>query len=146
MIKENDSDDSNSDDNNYSINNSHNNDYSNEEEKIRMKISRVIHQKKIKMKKIDKGEDKSVSPFNGKENKNNENGIYSNGGLRICIPIDENLDDLDFKESNNNSQIKPSKNNKNSNKNDFKNTNNDKFLEKKERKIITIKILLEKIL
>lgn len=93
------------------------------------------------MKKIDKGEDKSVSPFNGKENKNNENGIYSNGGLRICIPIDENLDDLDFKESNNNSQIKPSKNNKNSNKNDFKNTNNDKFLEKKERKIITIKIL-----
>ena len=134
MIKENDSDDSNSDDNNYSINNSHNNDYSNEEEKNKNENIESNSSKKNKNeKKIDKGEDKSVSPFNGKENKNNENGIYSNGGLRICIPIDENLDDLDFKESNNNSQIKPSKNNKNSNKNDFKNTNNDKFLEKKRK-------------
>ena len=134
MIKENDSDDSNSDDNNYSINNSHNNDYSNEEEKNKNEIIESNSSKENKNeKKIDKGEDKSVSPFNGKENKNNENGIYSNGGLRICIPIDENLDDLDFKESNNNSQIKPSKNNKNSNKNDFKNTNNDKFLEKKRK-------------
>ena len=134
MIKENDSDDSNSDDNNYSINNSHNNDYSNEEEKNKNENIESNSSKENKNeKKIDKGEDKSVSPFNGKENKNNENGIYSNGGLRICIPIDENLDDLDFKESNNNSQIKPSKNNKNSNKNDFKNTNNDKFLEKKRK-------------
>ena len=134
MIKENDSDDSNSDDNNYSINNSHNNDYSNEEEKNKNDNIESNSSKENKNeKKIDKGEDKSVSPFNGKENKNNENGIYSNGGLRICIPIDENLDDLDFKESNNNSQIKPSKNNKNSNKNDFKNTNNDKFLEKKRK-------------
>ena len=129
MIKENDSDD-----NNYSINNSHNNDYSNEEEKNKNENIESNSSKENKNeKKIDKGEDKSVSPFNGKENKNNENGIYSNGGLRICIPIDENLDDLDFKESNNNSQIKPSKNNKNSNKNDFKNTNNDKFLEKKRK-------------
>ena len=134
MIKENDSDDSNSDDNNYSINNSHNNDYSNEEEKNKNENIESNSSKENKNeKKIDKGEDKSVSPFNGKENKNNENGIYSNGGLRICIPIDENLDDLDFKESNNNSQIKPSKNNKNSNKNDFKNINNDKFLEKKRK-------------
>ena len=134
MIKENDSDDSNSDDNNYSINNSHNNDYSNEEEKNKNENIESNSSKENKNeKKIDKGEDKSMSPFNGKENKNNENGIYSNGGLRICIPIDENLDDLDFKESNNNSQIKPSKNNKNSNKNDFKNTNNDKFLEKKRK-------------
>ena len=134
MIKENDSDDSNSDDNNYSINNSHNNDYSNEEEKNKNENIESNSSKENKNeKKIDKGEDKSVSPFNGKENKNNENGIYSNGGLRICIPIDENLDDLDFKESNNNSQIKPSKNNKNSNKNVFKNTNNDKFLEKKRK-------------
>ena len=134
MIKENDSDDSNSDDNNYSINNSHNHDYSNEEEKNKNENIESNSSKENKNeKKIDKGEDKSVSPFNGKENKNNENGIYSNGGLRICIPIDENLDDLDFKESNNNSQIKPSKNNKNSNKNDFKNTNNDKFLEKKRK-------------
>ena len=134
MIKENDSDDSNSDDNNYSINNSHNNDYSNEEEKNKNENIESNSSKENKNeKKIDKGEDKSVSPFNGKENKNNENGIYSNGGLRICIPIDENLDDLDFKESNNNSQIKPSKNNKNSNKNVFKKTNNDKFLEKKRK-------------
>ena len=134
MIKENDSDDSNSDDNNYSINNSHNNDYSNEEEKNKDENIESNSSKENKnAQKEEKAEDKSVSPFNGKENKNNENGIYSNGGLRICIPIDENLDDLDIKESNNNNQIKPSKINKNSNKNEFKNTNNDKFLEKKRK-------------
>lgn len=134
MIKENDSDDSNSDDNNYSINNSHNNDYSNEKEKNKDENIESNSSKENKNEqKIEKIEDKSVSPFNGKENKNNENGIYSNGGLRICIPIDENLDDLDIKESNNNNQIKPSKINKNSNKNEFKNTNNDKFLEKKRK-------------
>lgn len=134
MIKENDSDDSNSDDNNYSINNSHNNDYSNEEEKNKDENIESNSSKENKNdQKIEKAENKSVSPFNGKENKNNENGIYSNGGLRICIPIDENLDDLDIKESNNNNQIKPSKINKNSNKNEFKNTNNDKFLEKKRK-------------
>ena len=134
MIKENDSDDSNSDDNNYSINNSHNNDYSNEEEKNKDENIESNSSKENKnAQKEEKAEDKSVSPFNGKENKNNENGIYSNGGLRICIPIDENLDDLDIKESNNNNQIKPSKINKNSNKNEFKNTNNDKFLGKKRK-------------
>ena len=134
MIKENDSDDSNSDDNNYSINNSHNNDYSNEEEKNKDENIESNSSKENKNdQKIEKAENKNVSPFNGKENKNNENGIYSNGGLRICIPIDENLDDLDIKESNNNNQIKPSKINKNSNKNEFKNTNNDKFLEKKRK-------------
>ena len=134
MIKENDSDESNSDDNNYSVNNSHNNDNSNEEEKNKDENMDSNSSKENKNKQIiEKVEDKDVSPFNGKENTNNENGIYSNGGLRICIPIDENLDDLDFKESNNNNQIKPSKNNKNSNKNDSKNANNDKFLEKKRK-------------
>ena len=131
MIKEDDSDDSNSD-NNYSINNSYNND-SNEEKKNKGENIESNSSKENKNEqKMEKVEDKSVSPFNDKENKNNENGIYSNGGLKICIPIDENLDDLDFKE-NNNSQIKPSKKIKNSNKNDFKNTNNDKFLEKKRK-------------
>ena len=131
MIKEDDSDDSNSD-NNYSINNSYNND-SNEEEKNKGENIESNSSKENKNEqKMEKVEDKSVSPFNDKENKNNENGIYSNGGLKICIPIDENLDDLDFKE-NNNSQIKPSKKIKNSNKNDLININNDKFLEKKRK-------------
>jgi len=131
MIKEDDSDDSNSD-NNYSINNSYNND-SNEEEKNKGENIESNSSKENKNEqKMEKVEDKNVSPFNDKENKNNENGIYSNGGLKICIPIDENLDDLDFKE-NNNSQIKPSKKIKNSNKNDLININNDKFLEKKRK-------------
>ena len=131
MIKEDDSDDSNSD-NNYSINNSYNND-SNEEKKNKGENIESNSSKENKNEqKMKKEEEKNVSPFNDKENKNNDNGIYSNDGLKICIPIDENLDDLDFKESNN-SQIKPSKKIKNSNKNDFKNTNNDKFLEKKRK-------------
>ena len=131
MIKEDDSDDSNSD-NNYSINNSYNND-SNEEKKNKGENIESNSSKENKNEqKMEKVEDKSVSPFNDKENKNNDNGIYSNGGLKICIPIDENLDDLDFKENNNN-QIKPSKKIKNSNKNDLKNANNDKFLEKKRK-------------
>lgn len=126
MIKENDSDESNSDNN--SFNNDSNEEDKNKNENIESNSSKDNKNEQ----KMEKVEDKNVTLFNGKENKNNENGIYSNGGLKICIPIDENIDDLDFKESNN-SQIKPSKNIKNINKNDFKNSNDDKFLEKKRK-------------
>ena len=127
MINDNDSNNGDNSENefNYSVNNS-------DEQKNNNIDNNSFKDNKVKQKEIEKKREEIITPIKGKENKNNENEIYNISGsqsLKICIPTEEN-NELDFLKDNKNYQIKPYKNHI---KNEFKNKNNEKFLEKKKK-------------
>lgn len=127
MINDNDSNNGDNSENefNYSVNNS-------DEQKNNNIDNNSFKDNKVKQKEIEKKREEIITPIKGKENKNNENEIYNISGsqsLKICIPTEEN-NELDFLKDNKSYQIKPYKNHI---KNEFKNKNNEKFLEKKRK-------------